>query len=72
LGAVLFDVDTNGLESVVDRLSGSSAFCVTILKFASGAEKSGRWGGGFADKDRFEGGNSREGEEIGLESNPTA
>jgi hypothetical protein len=72
LGAVLFDVGTNRLESILDRLSGGSAFCVTIFQFASGAEKSGWWRGGFADKDRFECGNSREREEIGLESNPTA
>jgi hypothetical protein len=72
LGAVLFDVEANGLESILDRLSGGSAFCVTIFQFTTGAEKSGWWGGGFADKDRFECGNSREREEIGLESNPTA
>jgi hypothetical protein len=66
LGSVLFHVCTDGFKSVVQRLGGGSAFCITIFEFAPGAEKGGRRGGRFTNKDRFECGNSSEGEEIGL------
>jgi len=51
-------------------LRGGTAFCVAVFQFSPGAEEGGRRGGGFTDKDRFEGGNPGEREEIGFESNP--
>jgi hypothetical protein len=70
LGSVLFHIGADGFKSVVERLGGSTAFCFAIFQFASRAEE-GRWrGGGFTDKDRFEGGNPAEGEQIGFEGNP--
>jgi len=52
-------------------LGGGSAFCVAVFEFTPGAEKGGRRGGRFTNKDRFKCGNSSEGEEIGLESHPS-
>jgi hypothetical protein len=70
LGAVLFYVCTDGFKSVIERLGGSTAFCVAIFQFAPRAEEGGRRGGGFTDKDRFEGWNPAEGEEVSFEGNP--
>jgi hypothetical protein len=70
LSSVLFYVGTDRFKSVVEHLGGSTAFCVAIFQFASRAEEGGRRGGGFTDKDRFEGGNPGEREEIGFEGNP--
>jgi hypothetical protein len=70
LGAVLFHVFTDGFKSVVQCLRGGTTFCVVVFQFAPGAEEGGRRSGGFTDKDRFEGGNPCEGEEIGFEGNP--
>jgi hypothetical protein len=71
LGTVLFHVGTDGFKSVVQRLGGGSAFCVAIFQFAPGAEEGRRRSGRFTNKDRFECGNSSEGEEISLESHPS-
>jgi hypothetical protein len=70
LGAVLFHVCTDGFKSVVECLGSCTAFCVAVFQFAPGAEQSGRRGGGLTDKDRFDGGNPCEREEIGFEGNP--
>jgi len=51
-------------------LGSGSAFCVTIFELALGAKEGGRRGGGLTDKDRFEGGNPGEGEEIRFKGNP--
>jgi len=70
LRSVLFDVGTDRFKSVVEGLGGSTAFCVAIFKFAPRAKEGRGRGGGFTDKDRFEGGNPAEGEQIGFEGNP--
>jgi hypothetical protein len=70
LSSVLFHIGADGFKSVVERLGGSTAFCVAVFKFASGAQEGGRWGGGFTDKDRFKGRNSGKGEEIRFKGNP--
>jgi hypothetical protein len=71
LGSVLFHIGADGFKSVVERLGGSATFCVAVFQFAPGAEEGGRRGGGFTDKDRFEGGNPAEGEQIGFVGYPS-
>jgi hypothetical protein len=71
LGSVLFHVGTDGFKSIVQRLSGGSAFCIAIFKFSSRSKQGGWRCGGFSDKDRFKCGDSSEGEEIGLQSHPS-
>jgi hypothetical protein len=72
LGSVLFYVFTNSGEPVVEGLGSSAAFGFAIFQLPAGAEEGGRRGSGFANKNRFEGGDAGEREEIGAGDLPSS